>query len=104
MKPKFYLIPVIGLLLSSCTVSVNENGVTYAGEGHAGHVDSGIIVLYVFIGILVLGLIAVITLLVMKKYAKSQKEVLDKKLKNGEITQEQYNIELAKLRVWNKKI
>lgn len=104
MKKKFNLILLISLLLTGCTVSVNENGVTYAGEGRAGHVDAGTIILYVVIGLLALGAVALITMIVMSKNAKKQKEALDKRLKAGEITQTQYDAELAKLRIWNKKI
>jgi len=104
MKKKFYLIPLLSLLLTGCTVSVNENGVTYAGEGHAGHVDAGTIILYVVIGLLALGAVALITMIVMSKSAKKQKETLDRRLKAGEITQAQYDADLAKLRIWNKKL
>lgn len=104
MKKRAVLLSTLALFLTGCTVSVNESGVTYAGEGHAGHVDAGTIVLYVVLVILGLGAVAVTTLIVMKKRAKTLKEALDKKLQAGEITQEQYNSEIAKLKIWNKKL
>ena len=97
-KILFYLSSLV--LLSSCTFSVNEKGITAVGDGSSIHINPGVVVAWVLgIGAFI-AIMLIIIVAVMKKQSKDKKEELDKKLKKGEITKEEYQIEIEKIKKW----
>ncbi len=87
---------LIALSLSACAIIANENGVGVYGEGISSETITMIVVIVVFAGLIAGGVTAALIVVFAKKI-KQRRIELDQQLKDGKITKEQYDAEIAKL-------
>lgn len=91
---------LIALSLSACTIIANENGVGVYGEGGSVRISSETITMILVIvafPVLIAGGVTAALIVVFAKKIKQRRIELDQQLKDGKITKEQYDAEIAKL-------
>lgn len=87
---------LIALSLSACAVIANENGVGVYGVGISSETITMIVVIVGF-AVLIAGGVTAVLIVVFAKMIKKRRIELDQQLKDGKITKEQYDAEIAKL-------
>ena len=87
---------LIALTLSACAVIANENGVGVYGVGISSETITMIVVIVGF-AVLIAGGVTAVLIVVFAKMIKKRRIELDQQLKDGKITKEQYDAEIAKL-------
>lgn len=87
---------LIALSLSACAIIANENGVGVYGGGISSETIIMIVVIVAF-AVLIAGGVTAVLIVVFAKMIKKRRIELDQQLKDGKITKEQYDAEIAKL-------
>lgn len=87
---------LIALSLSACAIIANENGVGVYGGGISSETITMIVVIVAF-AVLIAGGVTAVLIVVFAKMFKKRRIELDQQLKDGKITKEQYDAEIAKL-------